>query len=119
MSDVDDLARHIAFKRDGRELAPRIAEHMLASLGSGGQPDYQTLLLAAAWPAPHVAFHTASRAHRDEIAAEGLRVSQPGADGTDAWPDPDRVWAKQQAGVYVDEVQDTCGKWSRWEHWDV
>lgn len=123
-SDIerDDVRRHVLFKRDGeRSLAPEIADHMVAALDDGAEPDYQTLLLSARWPSPPpFAFHTAPRDARDSITAAGLRVTPPGSDHTDsAWPDPFGVCASQMAGVYVAERPDVNGRWSRWARWDV
>jgi hypothetical protein len=121
-SELDDLRRHIAYKRDSeRSLDPRDAAHMLAALDDGAAPNYQTLLRAASWPTPPTfVFHTAPQQARETITTDGLRISQPGDLSTDSpWADPDDVWSSQDVGVYVTDRPDTTGKWSRWESWDV
>jgi hypothetical protein len=117
MSELEDLRRHIAFKRDGeRSLKRVLAEHMLQALDRGEAPDYPALLRSASWPAPpRFVFHTAAREARESIERGGLTASQPGGPETGSpWSDPLGVWASQPAGVYVAEVPDLDGSWSRW-----
>lgn len=122
LDTVEDIRRHVMLKRDLWELRPEVAARMLAALDAGAPPDYQALLHAAMFPdPPAVVYHTAPASRRDQIAATGLRVSQPGQGGS--WAPTKAVCVMLQAaqppGVYVGAAPDLRGVWSHWPAWDV
>ena len=114
--NVDDIRRHIAYKRDGeRTLPAEVAQRMLDALDAGAEPDYQALLTQAKWPTPTgPVYHTAPVDRRALIGAEGIEAHDPDAGGR---------WGNgavgQAAGVYVTVEPDERGLWADQAEWDI